>query len=71
MAQSIRCNRAGFNYNDFLKVLDNANPDFNAKSSIKIFKKFYFRSNCGTWVKSFQEACFPESETTNRRFSCI
>jgi hypothetical protein len=41
MAKSIRCNRAGFHYNDFLNVLDNANPDFNAKSPIKIFKKIY------------------------------
>jgi hypothetical protein len=52
MAKIIRCNRVGFHYNDFLNVLDNSNPDFNAKSPMKIFKKIYFRSNCGTWVST-------------------
>jgi hypothetical protein len=35
-----------------LKVLDNSNPAYNAKSSIKIFKKIYFCSNCGTWANA-------------------
>jgi len=44
--------RIGFHYNGFLNVLDNSNLAYNAKSSIKIFKKIYFCSNCGTWVKN-------------------
>jgi len=52
MTEITRCNRVGFHYNGFLNVLDNSNPAYNAKSSIKIFKKIYFCSNCGTWVNS-------------------
>ena len=52
MTEITRCNRIGFHYNGFLNVLDNSNPAYNAKSSIKIFKKIYFCSNCGTWVNA-------------------
>jgi len=52
MTEITRCNRIGFHYNGFLNVLDNSNPAYNAKSSIKILIKIYFCSNCGTWVKS-------------------
>ena len=52
MTEITRCNRIGFHYNGFLNVLDNSNPAYNAKSSIKIFKKIYFCSNCGTWVSN-------------------
>ena len=52
MAKIIRCNRVGFHYTGFLNVLDNSNIAYNAESPIKIFKKIYFRSNCGTWVNA-------------------
>ena len=52
MTEITRCNRIGFHYNGFLKVLDNSNPAYNAKLPIKIFKKSYFCSNCGTWGKT-------------------
>ena len=57
MTEITRCNRIGFHYNGFLNVLDNSNPAYNAKSSIKIFKKIYFCSNCGTWV-NFEDISF-------------
>jgi len=50
MTKIIRCNRVGFHYNAFLNILDNADPAYNLKSSIKFFKKIYFCPNCGTWV---------------------
>ena len=52
MTEITRCNMIGFHYNGFLNVLDNSYPAYNAKSSIKIFKKIYFCSNCGTWANN-------------------
>ena len=67
MTEITRCNRIGFHYNGFLNVLDNSNPAYSAKSSIKIFKKIYFCSNCGTWVKSWKKIrllchCVPRND---------
>jgi len=59
MTEIARYNRIGFHYNGFLNVLDNSNPAYNAKSSVKIFKKIYFCSNCGTWVRACKNFPFP------------
>jgi hypothetical protein len=63
MTEITRCNRIGFHYNGFLNVLDNSNPAYNPKSSIKIFKKIYFCSNCGTWDKAAHFAHTSETST--------
>ena len=51
MTEITRCNRIGFHYNGFLNVLDNSNPAYNAKSSIKIFKKFIFAQTAELGLK--------------------
>ena len=51
MTEITRCNRIGFHYNGFLNVLDNSNPAYNAKSSIKILKKIIFAQTAELGLK--------------------
>jgi len=46
------CNRVGFHYNGILIILGGLLPVFKLESLLKFFKKFYFATNCGSWVSS-------------------